>query len=77
MTLRTLLITSAAAALLSACGNAGLSSDATPPAATQTSEFKLDFEAFTLDNGLQVILQRDASDPIVAVSTVIHAGSSR
>lgn len=77
MTLRTLLITSAAAALLSACGNAGLSSDATPPAATQTSGFTLDYEAFTLDNGLQVILQRDASDPIVAVSTVIHAGSSR
>lgn len=42
-----------------------------------TSAFTLDYESFTLDNGLEVILQRDASDPIVAVSTVIHAGSSR
>ncbi|MGB3455026.1 MAG: pitrilysin family protein [Litorimonas sp.] len=39
--------------------------------------FALDYEAFTLDNGLEVILQRDTSDPIVAVSTVVHVGSSR
>lgn len=38
-----------------------------------TSSFTLDYDAFTLDNGLQVILQRDASDPIVAVSKVIRA----
>ena len=28
-------------------------------------------------NGLEVILQVDKSDPIVAVTTVIHAGSNR
>ncbi|GHA83321.1 peptidase M16 [Algimonas arctica] len=77
MTLRTLLISSAAAALLSACGNEMPSSGASVPTASEASVFTLDYEAFTLDNGLQVILQRDASDPIVAVSTVIHAGSSR
>jgi zinc protease len=85
MTLRILLMTAATAALLTACGNA---SDGTTTRVTQTttvaedgasqsSTFTLDYEAFTLDNGLKVILQRDASDPIVAVSTVIHAGSSR
>ncbi len=41
------------------------------------SEFELEYEKFTLDNGLEVILQVDRSDPIVALSTVVHAGSSR
>ncbi|MBL4616221.1 MAG: insulinase family protein [Robiginitomaculum sp.] len=40
-------------------------------------KFQLDFEKFTLENGLEVILQVDKSDPIVAVTTVIHAGSNR
>lgn len=86
MTIRTLFLTTAAAAILTACGNAGPDSTKTEITQTKTvidesgvqsSTFTLDFESFTLDNGLQVILQRDASDPIVAVSTVIHAGSSR
>lgn len=86
MTLRTLFLTTAAAAILTACGNAGPESTKTEIMQTKTvidksgvqsSTFSLDYETFTLDNGLQVILQRDASDPIVAVSTVIHAGSSR
>ncbi|GEQ86354.1 peptidase M16 [Patiriisocius marinistellae] len=41
------------------------------------TEFKLDYEKFTLDNGLEVILHVDKSDPIVAVATVMHVGSNR
>ena len=40
-------------------------------------EFTLDYEKFTLDNGLDVILHVDKSDPIVAVATVMHVGSNR
>lgn len=88
MTVRTLLLVSAATFVLVGCGNGGAGSTSSKTEITQTktvidksgvqtSTFSLDYESFTLDNGLQVILQRDASDPIVAVSTVIHAGSSR
>lgn len=43
----------------------------------ETKEFKIDFEKFTLDNGLQVILHIDRSDPVVAVSLTSHVGSAR
>ena len=41
------------------------------------TEFKIDYEKFTLDNGLEVILHVDKSDPIVAVATLMHVGSNR
>ncbi|WP_223034442.1 M16 family metallopeptidase [Hanstruepera marina] len=40
-------------------------------------EFAIDYEKFTLDNGLEVILHQDKSDPIVAVATIMHVGSNR
>lgn len=40
-------------------------------------DFKIDYEKFTLDNGLEVILHEDHSDPIVAVATMMHVGSNR
>jgi len=40
-------------------------------------EFKIAYEKFTLDNGLEVILHEDHSDPIVAVATMMHVGSNR
>ncbi|WP_298247149.1 pitrilysin family protein [uncultured Christiangramia sp.] len=43
----------------------------------QIPEFELDYEKFTLDNGLEVILHEDHSDPIVAVATMMHVGSNR
>ena len=46
-------------------------------AETEETEFKLDYEKFTLENGLEVILQVDKSDTIVAVATVMHVGSNR
>ena len=36
---------------------------------------KIDFQEFTLDNGLGVILHQDKSTPIVAVSIMYHVGS--
>ena len=42
-----------------------------------TVDFKIDYEKFTLDNGLEVILHEDHSDPIVAVATMMHVGSNR
>ena len=45
--------------------------------ASKPTEFKIDYEKFTLDNGLEVILHEDHSDPIVAVATMMHVGSNR
>jgi len=44
---------------------------------TDTEEFSIEHEKFTLDNGLEVILHVDKSDPIVAVATMMHVGSNR
>lgn len=50
-------------------------------AAAQTTakgpSFKIDYEKFTLPNGLDVIFHIDRSDPIVAVSLTAHVGSAR
>lgn len=51
-------------------------------ACTQKSEvpkvdFRVDYEKFTLDNGLDVILHVDKSDPVVAVALTAHVGSAR
>lgn len=43
----------------------------------QIKDFKLPYEKFTLDNGLEVVLHEDHSDPIVALATVVHVGSAR
>ncbi|MGW8123989.1 M16 family metallopeptidase [Roseivirga echinicomitans] len=40
-------------------------------------DFKVDYEKFTLDNGLEVILHVDKSDPVVAVALTAHVGSAR
>lgn len=38
---------------------------------------KVDYEKFTLPNGLQVLFHVDRSDPVVAVSLTAHVGSAR
>lgn len=43
----------------------------------ETKEFNVEFEKFTLDNGLQVIFHIDRSDPVVAVALTSHVGSAR
>lgn len=40
-------------------------------------ELSIDYEKYTLPNGLEVILHEDKSDPIVAVAIQMHVGSSR
>ena len=42
-----------------------------------SSELKLSYEKYTLDNGLQVILRQDKTTPTVAVAIQYHVGSSR
>ncbi len=42
-----------------------------------SSELKLPYEKFELDNGLNVILHQDKSDPIVSVAVYYHVGSDR
>lgn len=44
---------------------------------SDSKEFKVEFEQFTLDNGLQVIFHIDRSDPVVAVALTSHVGSAR
>ncbi|MFA6950951.1 MAG: pitrilysin family protein [Lentimicrobiaceae bacterium] len=42
-----------------------------------SGEFKVEYEKYELDNGLQVVLHKDASDPIVSFAILYHVGSSR
>lgn len=39
--------------------------------------FKIEFEKFKLDNGLEVVFHIDRSDPVVAVALTAHVGSAR
>ena len=39
--------------------------------------FKVDYEKFTLKNGLEVVFHVDRSDPVVAVALTAHVGSAR
>lgn len=41
------------------------------------AELKIDYEKYTLANGLEVILHEDTSDPIAAVAVQYHVGSNR
>lgn len=43
----------------------------------QQPVFKVDYEKFTLANGLDVIFHIDRSDPVVAVALTAHVGSAR
>lgn len=40
-------------------------------------ELKVDYEKFILDNGLEIILHVDKSDPVVGVALTAHVGSAR
>ncbi len=43
----------------------------------KSQELKIDYEKYTLNNGLEVILHVDKSDPIVAFAVQYHVGSNR
>ncbi len=55
--------------LTNACQDMGKSKGST--------EFKIDYEKYVLENGLDVILHQDKSDPIVSVAILFHVGSNR
>ena len=44
---------------------------------SQTTEFKIENEKYTLENGMEIILHDDKSDPIVSVAVLYHVGSNR
>ena len=45
--------------------------------AADEAELKIDYEKYTLANGLEVVLHEDRSDPIAAVAVQYHVGSNR
>ncbi len=45
--------------------------------APDSSSFSVPFTKFRLDNGLEVVLHVDTSDPVVAVALTAHVGSAR
>lgn len=44
---------------------------------SNSTELSVDYETYTLDNGLKVLFHIDRSDPVVAVSLTAHVGSAR
>lgn len=54
-----------------------ISSFITASCVQKQTEFSVDYEKFTLDNGLEVIFHKDYSDPVVAVALTFHVGSAR
>ncbi|MGS2720724.1 M16 family metallopeptidase [Paraglaciecola aestuariivivens] len=44
---------------------------------TQDPNFSVNYQKFTLDNGLEVVFHLDHSDPVVAVNLTAHVGSAR
>jgi len=67
-------------AALSAC-KAQTSSDGQSStssiAQASSPTMSIDFEKYTLDNGLDVVLHIDRSDPVVAINIAAHVGSAR
>ena len=43
----------------------------------QQTNFSIDYEKFTLENGLEVVFHQDDSDPVTAVALTFHVGSAR
>lgn len=44
---------------------------------SESDQLSLEYEKYTLDNGLDVVLHQDDSDPVVAVAIMVHVGSNR
>lgn len=66
------------AALLLAIAGCSTSSRTGAAAGKNTKGgFDIPYEKYTLSNGLDVILHKDASDPLVAVAVLFHVGSNR
>ena len=71
--MKKLLCTLILATAFTACQN----KKETTTASSSKDTFKVEFEEYKLDNGLNVILHQDKSDPVVAVALTAHVGSAR
>ncbi len=49
----------------------------TPTTEQSADNLSIEFEKYTLENGLDVVLHQDKSDPIVSVAIMYHVGSNR
>jgi len=74
--LNRLLICVSSFALLTACGSVTETAERVVNEST-TSTPSIEFEKYTLANGLDVILHVDRSDPVVAINIAAHVGSGR
>ena len=68
---------SALALAITGCNVTNSSTTTASTAVESTNAVNLDIEKFTLDNGLEVVLHQDKSDPVVAVAIQYHVGSNR
>lgn len=64
-------------AVLSACSQPQQIPPVTDTDSAPAFNLDLEYKTFTLDNGLEVIVHEDHSDPIVAIATIVHVGSNR
>ena len=88
MKISTLLLTLALAIALPGCDSPAPADSASDEPTAQarevveqatapTGEPSISYEKYTLDNGLDVILHQDHSDPVVAINLAANVGSSR
>ncbi len=49
----------------------------TPVNEENSDSLSIEFEKYTLENGLDVVLHQDKSDPIVSIAIMYHVGSNR
>lgn len=64
-TIKSILVVVASIAALASCKS------------NESEVMHIDYEEYTLDNGLKVVLHEDHSDPIVAQAIAFHVGSAR
>ncbi len=63
---------------LTGCSNEPTTTTKTSAIAkAESAELSIDFEKYELDNGLNVVLHVDRSDPVVAIDLAAHVGSAR
>ncbi len=83
MSLKQLCLGASLIVLLAGCQAATDSATPSSPASESASStdasapLSLEFEKYTLDNGLDVVLHVDRSDPVVAINLAVHVGSGR
>ena len=78
--IRNLSLAANALAIIACSGNGGEDSktnDATTSSPKAEAALEINYEKFTLGNGLEVIFHIDRSDPVVAINLAAHVGSGR